>query len=1004
MKINIKYILTTGLLNLLIVLSALAQQDAVKGTVVDESGNPVRDVRVIVQSQPDEVVLTDSEGNFTIDAAKEQFLVVDIKNRARKIIAVSELQDNGNIVLEKATELINVGFNTYRSRIEIPSSIGTVRGNVLDEASVQTPGNALFGRINGLRVFQESGYFPDERQPTFDIRGRSTMRNNGILVLIDGVERPLNSVVVEEIESVSILKDAASKAKYGLRGGNGVMLINTKRGIVGKTVYNVSYEQGISQPYRLPEFLGAPDYARAVNQAMLNDGFAEEDLFYSPLDIENYQSGNYPTFWPNVNWVDEIFDRSGSFSTFNFNVQGGKKNADFFLNINYQNNEGFLKYTEGFENFSTQLDYDKLNFRGNLDLEITPTTEAQINLAGYLSSSQGPDNWGNLVNSVYSTPSAIYPVRNFNGSWGGTNIFDNNPAAQINDTGYENRIDNNWIVDLRLKQSLDMVLDGLSFEVFGAFDSQTDYFESNSKAFQYQDINPVFDSLGVLVDTVYNYYGEDNDLDPNREIGDLQATHYDLRGKLNYINTFGQHSIGAFAVWQQENQTFRGTNNEFRRRNIAANVHYGFADKYFVDATLSYYGTNRISDDDERFNFYPAIAGAWLVSREAFMQDVDFISALKLKASYGKVGNGRIPIDNLTAAQFGGTPSVVFGDQITVHGTYGQVQIPIGSKKYESSYESNFGLELELFNKLALNAEYFNVRREDIFVASIGQYSEIIGVLPEQVPSGIVENNGYEIDLTWSDQIGDFSYFITGRFSEYKNTIINSNEEFRPYEYLQREGRPMGQYFGWETNGFFADQADIDNSPVSDFGDVRPGDIKYVDQNGDGRINEFDEVPMGYASTPEIYYSANIGFGYKGFQVTALFQGTERSSAFLNDSHIYWPLRSVNSNISTWYDNYWTPDNQNAELPRLTTVPNNNNFRVNDIWLRDNSFLKLRYAEVAYIIPQTIYSGVGLEQIRVFLQGNNLFSIDEIEYQDPENIGISFPSLRTYTAGLNVRF
>jgi hypothetical protein len=303
-----------------------------------------------------------------------------------------------------------------------------------------------------------------------------------------------------------------------------------------------------------------------------------------------------------------------------------------------------------------------------------------------------------------------------------------------------------------------------------------------------------------------------------------------------------------------------------------------------------------------------------------------------------------------------------------------------------------------------VNAEYFNVRRENIFVSSLGQYSDIIGVLPEQVPGGIVENKGYEIDLTWADNIGDFEYFITGRFSEYKNTIVNNNEEFRPYDYLRREGRPMGQYFGLESDGFFADQADIDNSPTSDFGEVRPGDIKYVDQNDDGIIDEFDQVPLANSSLPEIYYSANIGLTYKGFRITALFQGIERSTTYLNDSHIYWPLRSVNDNISTWYNNYWTPENRNAALPRLTALPNNNNFRVNDIWLRDNSFLKLRYAEVSYVLPTSIYSGLGIEQVRLFLQGNNLFSIDDIEYQDPENIGVTFPSLRTYTIGLNLRF
>lgn len=984
----------------LVTLWTFGQEGFIEGIVISSSGDSLKNVKITVKENPNVEVYTDGGGNFSISAEAGQHLVIEYKNKYEKIVEISIIEKEITIVLDKASELVNVGFGMQQRSEVIASSVGIVRSEKLEQITAHSPGNALFGQVSGLRVFQNTGLFPEDRQPGMDIRGLATIQDNSILVLIDGVERPLNTLVPEEIESVTVLRDAAAKAKYGQLGANGVLLVNTKRGSKGKTQYNISFEQGVSQSTRLPEFLDAPGYAMAVNEAMINDGL---DPKYTQLDIDRFKSGEYPTFWPNVNWVDQTLTNMSNFSRFNFNMSGGNEEINFYVSLNYQNDHGLYNHTEEFEDFSTQLDYDKVNFRTNLDIDLTPSTFAQVNFAGYVMSHQRP-KIEDIVGDAFAIPSALFPVKNYDGSWGGTNLFGNNPVAELSATGYNLMHKRNFLIDVRLNQDLNSIVEGLSAELFLGYDNQANFWENLDKTYRYREVYPAVNSVGAIVDTIVNELGQDTELSPMKSAGDIQLTHYDLRGKLKYTNYFGVHAINGVILFQQEQKEIPGTNNSYRHRNLVGNLHYGMFNKYFLDATVSYYGTNRIQEENKRYGMFPAIAGAWVISKESFMSDVDFVNSLKLRASYGKVGNGRITMWDLTHAQYGSVSGYVYGDNYNSMGGFGETQIPIESKTFESSIESNLGIEARLFDKLDFNGELFYTKRKNIFVPSVGQYSEVIGILPEQTPSGIVENKGYELDLTWSDQSGDFTYFITGRFSQYRSKIIDINEEYRPYDYMKREGQSIGQYFGWESEGFYPSEIEIQNSAFSQFSDVQPGDIMYLDQNGDGYINEFDQKPIGNSWNPEIYYSATLSIGYKGFHVSALFQGTQKSSVYLNQPHVFLPIQS-NGNISTWYDNYWTENNKaGAELPRLTTVSNENNFRINDIWIRDNSFLKLRYAEISYSFPKSFISNFNLQQVNIYLRGRNLFSLDEINYVDPENTNAHYPALRTYNAGIEVTF
>lgn len=1000
---------------------SIGQTELLKGTVVSSKGDFLENVKITVKENREVIEYTDNKGDFSISVEDNQHLVIQYKNDFTKVISALELKKNSTIVLDKDSKLVNTGFGLKQREEEIASSIGSLSSEKIENKSTFGVGDALFGQIAGLRVFQNTGTFPDERYPSMNIRGLATTQDNSILVLIDGVERPLSSVVPEEVESISVLRDAAAKAQYGQFGANGVLLVTTKRGSKGKTQFTASIERGITQPTRLPKFLDAANYAEAENEARTNDGL---DPRYTQKEIDYFRSGEYPTLFPNVDWVDQTLKNFGQFTRFNFNFKGGSEIVNYYVGINYQNDQGLYKNTEVNEDFSTQLDYDQLNLRVNLDIRLTPLTLLQVNLGGYVKTKQQPSspnatqttNAGtvlgtvestitrlageNIVDDAFSIPSAAFPVKNFDGTWGGSNLFALNPVASISDVGFDRNNVFSVAPELILKQDLSVVLEGLSGELSASYYNQSDYWENTTKTFMYYQVTPGLNESGQILDTLLTKLGQDSNLTPIRYSGNQQRSYYDVHAKLAYSNVFGLHNINSYILFQQQEIDMHQLNQVYRSNNLVGNIHYGFANKYFLDATISYNGTNRIQEKNVRFGFFPAIAGAWLISKESFMTDFDKINSLKLRASYGKVGNGLITISDLGSSKYGGGSGYVLGDNYVGIGGMRETSFGIGSKNFESSFESNLGIEAQLFDRLEIVGEIFNMKRKDIFVPASGQYSEVLGLLPPNVPEGEVQNKGYELELTWNDQLGDFSYYVTGIFSQYKNKIINSNEEYRPYDYMKREGRPIGQYFGYQTDGFYSSEIDIMNSPKSLFGAVHPGDIKYVDQNDDNYIDEFDQVAIG--NPLEIYYSGSLGIGYKGFQLSALFQGTGKTSAFLSQANVFWPLRG-NGNISTWYENYWSPNNQNAALPRLSKQ-SDNNYRANNIWIRDNSFLKLRYAEISYSLPPKFLSDHGMQQFMIYLRGNNLLCKDQINYVDPENVGATYPSLRTYNVGIKVSF
>jgi TonB-linked SusC/RagA family outer membrane protein len=997
MRKNIRYIyLSLFVIIFMIGNTAFAQKKAFTGTVTNSSGNPVEGVELTIMEQPGEKYFTDTNGKFMFVAESGVHLMVRTLTNEGKVVVIDQL--NTSIVLDHLSRLLNIGYGQSVFQNELGSSLSTVDADRISKSSALNPENALYGLLPGLAVLQNGG-IAEGRSPDMFIRGRGTMNNANILVLVDGFERPLSSLSTAEIQSATVLKDAAALAEYGQRGANGVLLITTKRGQNNALKVDVSYQNGLNQAFRLPEFYGANDYANALNEARINDGLQPR---YSSEDLTAFKSGNSPNFFPNVNWNKEVLRDYGTNSNFNATFVGGKDRIKYFASLNYQSESGLFNHTDN-NIFSTQQKYGRMNFRTNLDIDLTKNTLFRINVGGNIYNANRPGTAANnIFNALYTIPSAAFPVKTINNIWGGTNIYSNNPVAGSTASGYATTHSRTLLFDFSIKQDLDQIVKGLSAEIAASYDNSATYWDGKSKSYQYQTTAIQRDAATNAITATYTNYGLETALSPFSSLGG-QWRHANLWGKLNYITSWGQNTLNAMALYQQDKSVDNGQYNTYLHQSMVGNANYNYAQKYYATLSVSYSGSSVLPAND-RFGLFPAISGAWLLNKESFLVSSKMVTLLKLRASWGITGNDLMS-PNLAEQGYYSSGGYFYTNNNTANGGTYEGQLATQQLTYEKSYKANFGIDANLWGKLDATVDAFYDKRKDILVSMSGKISSAIGVTAPVQNLGITANKGIELSLNWKDKIGSFNYHFGGQLSFVRNKIIEMAENYQPFDYLKRTGNPIGQVYGMQVIGFFKDGNDIASSPKQLFSIVKPGDFKYKDQNGDNVINEQDNVPIGYNTTnPEAYYSFNLGFDYKGFGIEALFQGTAHQSVYLNTQSVFWPLVN-NKTISAFSDNHWTPTTANsATLPRLTTIDNDNNFRSNSTWIENGSYLKLRSAEVYYDLPKTIIEKLKLDKARIFVRGMDLFSIDKVKVMDPEEIGTGYPTLKTFYLGINVAF
>jgi len=974
-----------------------AQSEDVKISVLDDLGKPIEGVLIESVGNANVYAISDESGHANLNMASTGLIKVSFSDMVKTVEVKSAMV---RVQLGKIDKKINLGFGISKPVDEMTSSVDIVYSDKLEKSSLNNPTESLYGQLAGLMVLQNIGE-PWSRNATFNVRGRGTMGNNGVLVMVDGFERELASLALLDIESVSVLKDGTALARYAQRGANGVILVTTKKGTYNSFKVEVSADQGWNFPLREPKFLNAFDYANAVNQASLLDG---NTAVYSNQDLFGFQTGENTSLLPNVNWFNETLRDFGTTTNVNASFSGGGNSIKYFASINYQNERGLLDNTTLDNRYDSQLKYDRLNFRTNLDIDLTNTTKFIVNVAGNIDGRTEPGaRVSGVMDALYSVPSAAFPVRTPNGEWGGTEFFDNNPVALVSSTGIRQPNGRQIMANGQIIQDLSGFVKGLSAEVALAYDNEVNYFENRMRGFLYESLSFTRDpNTGVINDTISNVFGNETDLSFSNSFGN-QLRHATLYGKVNYDTSWENSELNTSVMYHQDKRVVQGQYNTFLRQNIMATAGYGYKNRYFVDGVLSYAGSS-VLPKNNRFGFFPAISAGWIVNRENFLKNNKTIDYLKLRASWGMSGND-IMAPNLDDQAFAGGGGYFFNNNNGNFGGIREGRLAAQGLTYENSIKTNVGIDMELLGGFSIKVDAFYDKRENILVPTNGAIPSLIGVVTAIDNAGEVKNRGIETSVLWQKEVGDFKYHIGGNFTFAKNEIIEMNEEFQPFDYLRETGNPIGQQFGLQNLGFFQNQDDIDNSPQQLFSEVRPGDVKYKDQNNDGVIDNLDIVPIGYANnTPEMYYALNFGYEMKGFGVDLLFQGIANKTLYLNTKSVFLPLRG-NNTISNFSANSWTPETAGtATLPRLSLLENENNYRKNDIWLTQGDYLKLRRFEVYYNFPEHLVSKLKMKKAKIYGRGMNVFSIDAINVADPEAIGVGYPALASYHLGVKLEF
>lgn len=927
-----------------VTLNGWAQsEDNVTGRVLDEKGKPVAGALVSVEENPLVRVATDKNGRFEITAVKGSRLKVQTGDDAMKVVKI----ENGSeltVVMDYSSEKVNYGFGLQQTNAESTGAVSTVYAENIDKSSAFSIGNSLYGNVLGLTTMQSTGVVW-EQMPSMYIRGLKTLNgNNGILLVVDGLERDnnwqaLKYITPEEVESVSVLRDAAALALYGYRGVNGVVNIVTKRGKYDTREINFSYDHAFNYMTRKPELADAYTYASALNEALTNDG---KQVRYSQNELNAFKNGTSPYLYPNVNWWEEVFRDRGASDIATLSFRGGSTKMRYYTMMNLQNNRGFIKNFDTNADYSTQEKYSKANFRTNLDIDLSPKTKMQANIMGILNEFSRPGMGSdNLISKLYQLPSAAFPIRTESGLWGGNTTWGENwnPVALTEGRAYSKGHTRGLYADMSLRQDLSSLTKGLGASVRIGYDNLASYWENHTKGYKYGMASVASWENGLPIAGEEITGGKDTEMSGDSKL-DWQYRAFNFQMNVDWQRQFGVHSLYSMLLYTYKYDNAKGINNTFYRQNAGWYTHYGFKNRYFADFTLMASASNLLAPD-HRWNVSPTVGLAWLISNEKFMQSQNVVDFLKLRASFGMLNTDNIPGNGYWNETVGGGNGYPINNNFGGDGGWHEGRLASVNGTTEKAYKYNAGVDATLFKGLTLTVDGFYERRSDIWVSSDGQNSAVLGASGSYVNAGIVDSWGTEIGANYYKKMGNVELNLGGTFTYNRSKIIEMLEEPAAYDYTRSTGNPVGQIFGLQAIGYFVDQADIDNSLPQQFGPVKAGDIKYKDMNGDKVINSDDRVAMGYNSTcPEIYYSFSLGLEWKGLGFSAQFQGVGNYTAILSGTY-YRPLVD-NTTISNYvYRNRWTPETPNARFPRLTTETVDNNLQTSSFMVGRSFFFEV---------------------------------------------------------------
>lgn len=1010
----------------------------IKGNVTTTTGESIPGASVKLANATTGVI-TDIDGFYMITVPDSQseleFRFMGYEPRNIKV----GNQTTINVSLEEATssleEVVVVAYGAQK-KVTMTGSVASVNIGSL-KTPVANLSNALQGKVAGIISVQSSGE-PGYDNSTFTIRGIGTFTGNtSPLVIVDGVQRDdvnstyggaYNNIDPEDIVSISLLKDASATAVYGAKGANGVMIITTKRGSVGKPKISIKAETGFTNFTKVPEMLSGVDYMMLYNESRRNSGLSE---VYSREQILKTESGLDPYLYPNVDWIDKIYKNVSSVSNVNLNISGGSDLVRYYLSASFYNQGG--QYNVKKENgYDPNLNYKRYDFRSNVDVNITKTTLLQMNLSAIMTDSRYPGIASNkLWYEAFSTSPVAFPVRYPDGRWAGPPANAGyNPMNEVQNSGYTDTFRPALQSVFTVNQKLDFITKGLSAYARFSFDS---YSEFNNKRTGGVDLwyTNQRDGNGELV------FGK-----PIKEGSDeLYYEHSDTgerviytEANISYDRTFGHHNVNGMVLYNMRNRMIATAGSAiasipYRNQAIAARFGYGYKERYLAEVNGSYTGSENFAPG-HRFGFFPAASVGWVISNEPFFKNMTrTVDLLKLRASYGIVGNDNIGGTGDRFAyftQFGSGNSYGFGPNGNL--VYGIRETLLGSDKltWEKSYKTNIGLEMMLWGKLNLTLDYYWERRKDILIQRSSLPSMAGFDASIYANMGEMDNKGVDANLEYQTRIGNkVGLRLFGNLTYSKNKIVFRDEPAMQYAYQKSEGTRYGEFYGYIAEGYFQSEEEIKKSPRQ-MRELAPGDIKYKDLNDDGVIDANDQCYLGKSWFPSWSYGMGFNINYHNFDLALFFQGVSDVSIMANGGSIDtgngdWGASGVGivpftgmglnpSNVITKALDRWTADNPRADAwyPRMTAnaTTNDNNYVNSTHWLKDGSYLRLKQASLGYTLENKKLMDKGIEYLYFYLSGQNLLTFSKFKLWDPElgSNGAKYPLSRMVTLGMRVSF
>lgn len=881
------------------------------------------------------------------------------------------------------------------------SSSAMVQGTEFSHTPVVSYPMALAGRFTGLNITQSGG---DPLNEGFGI----SLRNQSPLIFIDGIPRSVTQISMEEIESITVLKDAVATAMLGIRGSGGAISVVTKKGISGKQQINFSLQTGFQKPTDnlISRPLDAYRYALLYNEALSNDGLPVAASGYPDAGLLAYQNGTDPIRYPDVNWNDQVLKNRAGFARYNLNTRGGNQYVRYFVNVEHMSQDGMLK-TSDINKYDTNSGLKAYFVRSNIDLNLTDELSAGIYVQGRLINTNSPGNSGTagLFGSLLSTPSAAYPVYNADGSYGGTSQFQNNIVAQNIGSGYSLNNTRTILSDFYLKRTFNEVLDGLWMKARVSFFSNLSESINRNKSFA------VFEQIGTSSggQAQYRQYGT-NGTQANANGIDFQNRSDFQEFSLGYSKTFGAvHDLDVTLLANRDN-LINGSNLAYTIQGISGHASYAYQQKYLAEISFAYNGANRYpANGGFKYGFFPAIGLGWNINEENFLKSVNWLNHLKLYGSYGKTGqdNGAY----YTYQQvYSSSASAIFGSSAAGVTSLGEASLANPNVTWEKAEKLNLGIAAAIWqNRLSASIEYYNNRFTDLSIVR-GTNTGLLGIAYPNENIGKERYSGWEGELKWAEQQQTFGYSLGLNASVQQSELLYSAEAGQRYSWMQRTGNPLGKQFGYVAEGLFRNQQEIQGHATIEGYQPQPGDIKYKDLNGDGLINQYDQTMIG-TKKPNILFGLLLGFNLKGLDFSALLQGRANREVYLSGTSFWEFQNNGRGQALEHHLERWTPATaETASYPRLSTGmgPRDgsvNNWLSSSYWLRNGDFMRLRTIELGYTLPKSLTSKVGMQSLRLYLNGHNLLTAASKTFDgaDPENYGGSYPIQKVYTLGLNIQ-